>query len=387
MSPRILFVDHAGVLGGGELSLLDVARHFRASSRAVLFEDGPFREALEEAGVDTAVLAAPASLQTVSRDGGLWSDLAAGVGAVQTAWRLARDARSADVLYANSQKSMIVAALAGGLSGTPVVWHLRDLLTTDHFSALHCRIATVVANLGVDCVIANSAATRDAFIDAGGCADRCHVVHNAIRADAFSPVSTSERASIRREIGIGDVPLVGVFSRLAAWKGQHVLVDALTTLPGVHALLVGEALFEGDVTYAATLRQRVHELGLDDRVHFLGFRRDVPRLMQAVDVVAHTSVAPEPFGRVVVEGMLAERPVVATRAGGVVEIVDHERTGLIVPPNDADALAHALEHLLSSPDAAAALAHAGRRDALDRFSLDRLCMQVDAHVRRVVDAS
>jgi glycosyltransferase involved in cell wall biosynthesis len=292
-----------------------------------------------------------------------------------------------DVLYANSQKAMIVAALAGWTSNTPVIWHLRDLLTDDHFSSFHRWVAITAANLGVACVIANSEATRSAFIDAGGARHRCHVVHNAISAKAFTPMPNIERHQLRRDLGIGDVPLVGVFSRLADWKGQHVLVDALTELPNVHVLFVGEALFESDVGYASTLRNRVCSLGLDDRVHFTGFRHDVPRLMQAVDVVAHTSVAPEPFGRVVVEGMLSERPVVATRAGGVPEIIEHEYSGLLIPPNDAPALAVALRRLFSNPTFAQDMARNGRNEAIRRFSSDRLFSQVASHLSHVAHIS
>jgi glycosyltransferase involved in cell wall biosynthesis len=375
-SPRILFVDHTGVLGGGELSLLDIAHHFRDTARVVLFEDGPFCRALEARGVTVTVLPAPRSLLGVSRGGGWLADLVAAGGAVQMARKLAREAQPADVIYANSQKSMIVAVLAGWLSGTPVIWHLRDLLTSDHFSTLHRLAAVTAANLGVSRVIANSRATRDAFVAAGGRADRCTVVHNAISTEAFVPQTSGERSRLRRELGLGDGPIVGAFSRLAPWKGQHVLIDALPDLPGVEAVLVGEALFEEDREYGAALRNRAVAMGVEDRVRFLGFRSDVPQLMQAVDVVVHTSVAPEPFGRVVVEGMLAERPLVATDAGGVVEILDSGRTGLVVPPDDPNALAAALRHLLDHPDEARARASAGRQEALRRFSLDRLLSEI-----------
>ncbi len=89
----------------------------------------------------------------------------------------------------------------------------------------------------------------------------------------------------------------------------------------------------------------VESEGLANRAHFLGFRDDVPALMKGVDIVAHTSIAPEPFGRVVVEGMLAGKPVIAARDGGVTEIIDDGRDGLLVPSGDANALAAAIRQL------------------------------------------
>jgi glycosyltransferase involved in cell wall biosynthesis len=107
-------------------------------------------------------------------------------------------------------------------------------------------------------------------------------------------------------------------------------------------------------------------------VHFLGFRDDVPRLMTFVDLVLHTSVAPEPFGRVIVEAMLAGTPVLATRAGGPVEIVQEPDTGVLVPPGDPEALATAVQDVLSSPNRARAMAQAAQAYARRRFSVEQM---------------
>jgi glycosyltransferase involved in cell wall biosynthesis len=104
-------------------------------------------------------------------------------------------------------------------------------------------------------------------------------------------------------------------------------------------------------------------------VHFLGFRTDVPVLMRAVDVLVHTSTAPEPFGRVIAEGMLAERAVIATAGGGASEIVRAGVTAWQVAPNDPAALAAAIRDVLASPARAREIAAAGRKDALARFTL------------------
>lgn len=138
--------------------------------------------------------------------------------------------------------------------------------------------------------------------------------------------------------------LVGLFGRLTPWKGQRVLMEAVARMPGATMVLVGAPLF-GEHTYEAALRARAAEPDLAGRVHFLGFRADVAELMHCMDVVVHASVWAEPFGRVVVEGMLAARPVVATAAGGVKEIVDDGETGILVSPDDAPALASALNRL------------------------------------------
>ena len=106
---------------------------------------------------------------------------------------------------------------------------------------------------------------------------------------------------------------------------------------------------------------------MNERVHFLGFQRDVAACMKAVDIVAHTSITPEPFGRVIVEGMLARSPVVAARAGGVVEIVEHDGNGLLFEPGDAHGLAEALAALKADRARREWLVASGHVTALRRF--------------------
>jgi glycosyltransferase involved in cell wall biosynthesis len=207
-------------------------------------------------------------------------------------------------------------------------------------------------------------------------------VYNGIDPSPFEAVTAAEVTGLRRDLGLEGVPVVGAFGRVTPWKGQHVLLEALPHLSDVHALLVGEALPE-DQAYAKNLRQQSKDLGVEDRVHFAGFRRDIPQLMRLSDLVVHTSVAPEPFGRVIVEGMLAGSTVVATRGGGVLEIVDDGINGVLVPPGDAKALAEVLGGLLVDPDKAQALARAGHATALQRFSLQAMLEGVAQQLREV----
>jgi len=387
VKPRILFVDQAGVLGGAELSLLDIASHFADTSQVVLFADGPFRERLERRGVPVRVCAAPAVVSGVSRAGKLTQDIKAAAGVIGLARRVARLAGDYDVIYANTQKAFIVSAVAGKFARRPVIWHLRDVLDQrSEFSRLHRVAAIRLANYFCARVIANSQATAAALVACGGRQDRVRVVLNGIDPTPFQRLAKEEIDALRGQLGVAGVPTVGVFSRLAPWKGQHVLLEALSQLPGAHALLVGEALF-GEQDYANTLRELAVKLGIADRVHFLGFRQDIPQLMSLVDVVAHTSVTPEPFGRVLVEGMLARRPVVAARAGGVLEIVEDGVTGLLVAPGDARGLASVLRDLFADPNKARALAEAGYATAIQRFSVEALLRGVTEQVSEVLALS
>lgn len=368
MRSKVLFLDHVGALGGAELALMDVARSYRDTSTFLLFADGPFRERLTNVGIKVEVIEGGDSLHAVRRETG-WPGFSAAAQVMSLAWRTARLARRHDFLHANSQKAFVIACLAGILARKPVVWDLNDLLLPAHFSRSNIKLDVWLANWFAVRVIANSQASARALIAQGGRGDKVRVVYNGIDGAPFKAISDAEAADARQELGLVGQPLVGVFGRLAEWKGQHIAIEALSNLPGVHLLLVGDALF-GEQAYAERLTAQVAQMGLSDRVHFLGFRSDIPRLMRAVDIVLHTSTDPEPFGRVIVEGMLANRPVIATRAGGVEEIIDHDRTGLLTEPGNPTELAEAIRGLLADPNRSAALARTGRDDAERRFTVE-----------------
>lgn len=382
MSARVLALDHVGVLGGAELSMLDIVSGLGDDVTVRLFEDGPFREALERRRVEVQVLPMGA-LTFVKKE-----SVAPSPRAILAAWRMAgvvaREGASTRVLYANSQKAFIVAALAGRRGGHPVVWHLRDLLGAPHFSALNTRAAVMLANWGATRVITNSQATADAFIAAGGRHRLVAVVHNGVDAAAFDAVPDDTVRALRAQLAPGAGYVLAAFGRLHAWKGQQVVLDALAQLPDdCHLWVVGAALF-GEQAFEASLRAQAQRLGVASRVRFLGFREDIAALMRAADVIVHASTFPEPFGRVVVEGMLARRPVVATAAGGIVEIIADGATGLLVPPGDAGALAHAVVTLRADPVRAAAIAQAGSARARSAFGVESMVRGVRAVLDEVM---
>lgn len=343
----VLFVDQTAQLGGGELSLLDLAKGWRGQRRVVLFEGGVFEEKLRAEGVDVVVVHAQ-GIHGYRRSDALWMQLKTAPAVAKLIRAVAAQARRFDVVYANSQKAFVIGAIAARIAGRPCIWHLRDMLTADHFSKSTRRMAVFLANQLASGVIANSRATADAFVDAGGNPDKVKVVYNGFDISRFATDRSGEVASFKEKFSIGNGPVVSVFGRLARWKGQHVAIRALANVPNAQLLLVGAALFD-EADYERELRSLVAELGLETRVRFCGFIDDVPLALAASDCVLHTSVAPEPFGRVIVEAMLAGKPVVASAAGGVRELVEDQVNGLLFPPGESDALAVAVQSLVKDP--------------------------------------
>jgi glycosyltransferase involved in cell wall biosynthesis len=370
---NISYIDQTGQLGGGELSLLDWLRVSPQDARVILFEDGPFRSLLEELGIPVEVLPL-AGLKEVRRESGSLKLVSTLPALLSLRKRLADRALQADVLYANSQKAFFLAAFARR-PGQPLVWHLRDILTGDHFSPILRRLAVTVGNRCATAIIVNSKATADAFVAAGGSAEKIREVPDGVSARPFDEVDPDTVVRLRQEICPPGKVMVGVFGRLAEWKGQHILLEAAVNLMDVHICVVGDALF-GEQLYAKTLQERASRPDLANRVTFLGFRRDIPALMKCMDIIAHTSTEAEPLGRVILEGMLARRPVIATRAGGAAEIVTDKKNGILVTPGSITELFSAIELLCNDKELSAKLASAGRLHAESAFSMEIMADRV-----------
>lgn len=378
-TPRVMFVNHTSKIAGAELVLLDLVQAWQRAS-AFLFEDGPLNGAMGRLGLHVITSRWGKGLAGIRRDGSLWkaAPLACRLAAIVT--EIGYAARRHDVVYANSQKAFVLAALASAVARRPLVWHLHDIIDGTHFAAGQRRLQVALANRLAARVIVPSQAAAAAFAAAGGRRDIVEVVPNGV---SMAP-DDIPRVQIRQELALADAALVGVFSRLAPWKGQHVVLRAIAWLPHVHCLIAGDALF-GEMEYAADLRRLAAELGVADRVHFLGHRSDVARLMRAVDVMVHPSVHPEPFGRTLVEAMLAKVPVIATATGAASDILDAGAAGTLVPPNDAEALARAIARVLADPAALKGqIDHAAAR-ATTHYGVGRMSQSVSDLIRRVAD--
>jgi glycosyltransferase involved in cell wall biosynthesis len=378
---KILFLDQSGKLGGAELSLTDLAKPYRNHCLVGLFADGTFRELLEHQQIPVQVLTTEPI--RVKKDSGIFQSLDSMSSMLPLIFKVSQIARDYELIYANTQKALVVGAFASLFSHRPLVYHLHDILSPEHFSLTNRRIAVTLANRLASLVITNSQATQTAFIAAGGRSELTKVVYNGFEPNSYKTQANAPH-HFRKKLGLDGQFIVGHFSRLSPWKGQHILLEALTQCPPeMSAILVGDALF-GEQQYVQHLHQQVAELKLKERVQFLGFRSDIVPLMKACDLIAHTSTVPEPFGRVIVEAMLCERPIVAAAAGGVIELIEAEKTGWLFSPNNSQQLAQIITTCRNQPERAATMAHQARIQASQRFNLNTVNQQIAQLLNRVI---
>jgi glycosyltransferase involved in cell wall biosynthesis len=320
---------------------------------------GPFVDALRAEGVAVTVVRVPGPAARYGRD---WN-AAAAAGALVPVWaRLARHLRGrAGVVHANDHRGVLLAGPAARIAGVPLVWHV-------HY-AQRARALTLIGRGLAARVLACSAAVAR---DTPGLGDAT-VVPNALHERFLAP--RAPRPADRT----GD-PLIVTAGRIHPDKGLDVLIDALARarreVPGLRLLVVGDEP-AGGAGYRARLTAQAARLGVDGAVGWAGWVERPEELWDGAAAYVQAS-RHEPFGIAVAEAMAWGLPVVVTGAGGLPEVVDDGRTGLVVPPGDPAALAAALVRLLSDDALARRLAAAGRATATARFTPDRMARRVAA---------
>jgi glycosyltransferase involved in cell wall biosynthesis len=378
---KILFLDQSGKPGGAELCLIDIAKPYRDSSLVGLFADGNFKSLLQQNHIPVEVLTNQ-PIQ-VRKESSLLKGLGSLGQLVPLIIKVAKKAREYDLIYANTQKALVIGAIASFFARRPLVYHLHDILSTEHFSQTNLRIAVTLANRFASLVIANSQASQTAFVQAGGRPEITTVVYNGFEPKIYQTCEPDVK-QLQHKLEIEGQFVVGHFSRLAPWKGQHILIDALAKCPpNVTAILVGDALF-GEQDYVQKLHQQIAALGLEKRIKFLGFRSDIPQLMAACNLVVHTSTAPEPFGRVIVEAMLCGKPVIAAKAGGAIELVEHGINGFLVTPGEPQELAQVINTCYQEIEQTKIIANHARITASQRFDVTAINQQIAQLLKSLV---
>lgn len=220
---------------------------------------------------------------------------------------------------------------------------------------------------GVDRYVAISRAIRDVMVRDGIASERIEVVHSGVTPP---PSATLTRDDICQQLGLPtSVTLLGNVAHLANHKGQVFLVEAMARLvsefPELHLVIAGEG------EERPTLEAKIRELNLAKNVHLVGFQQDVASYLHAFDLFSMPSIM-EGLCTSLLDALHCSLPVVASRTGGIPEIIRHESTGLLAAPGDSQELAAQLERLLRNRDWARELATEGKRVAESEFSVDQM---------------
>lgn len=377
---RILYVQRPSG-GGSSLCLYELVRGLdRALYEPVILflKDNEYRESFEALGVEMLSLgnAHPrgryknSSLSIVATIKKTHALIARDIPlAIQIA-RIIKT-RNIDLVHQNLgfERAAIIAAR---ITGKPQVCHFRHLGKVPRSVKWMSR--------WVDVAIYISRAVADFYNSEGIRVGQKRTIYVPIDIKTFSQAGDTD--ALREEFAIrSDERIVTNVGRITPWKGQDYFLRAMEDVckdyPNTRVLIVGSpGSSHNDQAYCNELRAIVNDSDLRNSVIFTGVRSDVAGIMAMSDIVVHSASNPEPFGRVIAEAMAAGTPVIATRAGGAVEIIDDGLTGLLVPPRSSAAMADAIRKLLGSSQLATNVSERAQKVAAERYSIEQHVSQV-----------
>lgn len=337
------------------------------STRVMTPDDGPFPARLREAGVDVQIVPAPRLWRRYGRqlEGRLRYPALAllPIYWARLAWTIRR--WRPEIVHCNDQRGVLIAGLPARVSGARLVWHIHG----GYEHPLVTRFGAWLANR----VLVVSRATRSELPALERFADKVEVVHNGLPP----PPAASERGDVPADFEARD-PVLVTGARINPDKGLDVLIRATARLrqryPNVGAFVAGHVQ-SGSEPHMRGLTALRRQLGVEREVCFLGALAEPLAAWAAADVYVQPSRV-EPFGLGVVEAMALGVPVVATRTGGLTEVVEDGVSGLLVEPDDDQALADAIAQIVDDAELAKSLAAAGLERARAKFSDDAMLARI-----------
>jgi len=366
---KICYPFNGNSLGGSHLSTLLLATNLDPAAFQPLIlvhRDGPLTDYLREHNIPFRRV--PKSWILEYRAGTLLRDC---LRVLPATWAMTRFLKeeNVDIVHTNDNRISTTWAPAARLAGCRLVWHQRTRPMLSRRMRFFAGLADHIVCISRYC----SEAFRSPTFDR-----RLSVVHNPFALPSDLPERPDARAKLQAELGVPpETRLVAFVANILPHKRPLVFVEAAKLLSEASAEPIAFVLFgKAEGALYQQMRERIAELGLEARFHFLGFRDPIEPWIRACDLLLSPSVE-EGFGRTLVEAMQTGTPVVAAASGGYREIVRDGVNGLLVTPDDAPAFAQAASRLLSDADLAATLTRAAAADVTER-------LDVASHVRQIM---
>ncbi len=292
-----------------------------------------------------------------------------------------------DILHIHSNKAALVGRIAAKLSGVRhIIVTVHNFLIYQEKGPVMRRLASLVERTltRFTCrIITVSDELKRSLVDIEGIPDsKVITIHNGIDLDEWKDVVIDK--DFRKKKGVSDdALLIGTVGRFVPFKAQDVLIDATQSLvkehPNLRVIIAGKGPLEQE------LKSQVNELGLTNIIIFPGYVDDIKSMIKALDIFILPS-RKEPFGIVLLEAMAAETPIVGVAAGGVPEIIEDRRNGLLAPPDSYKDLADRIRELAKDPDLGKQMAKQALQDLQTKFSIKQMVRQVEKTYSKCLDS-
>jgi glycosyltransferase involved in cell wall biosynthesis len=378
---KIAILDHSPDIGGAETSIVTLGKHIDRSQfsiTVILPSEGSFSRELDKIGIYAKVIYLPIGLLRLKR-GDVFPSLVfilAYLFYIQfflmKLFIYLRKNRF-DLVMTNTVKAHIYGSIVASLCRIPVIWRFHDILSPTDFSPFLIRIIILFGRWFPKRILAVSKVTKEYLARNGLKDDKIEIIFNGIDSELFEIKDVSK--DIRRELKIeGKTKLIGCIGRIIPEKGQK---SFLLSIPGVikkypeaFSLIIGD-VFLKEEAYKEELLEIIKKNGLEERIKFMGFRKDIGDVIRSLDLVIFPSVAQEAFPLSVLEAMALGKPVIASNIGGVSEIIEDGITGMLIEPNHPEQITDRILHLLSNQEIYSSIAQKAKEVVTERFSLQK----------------
>jgi glycosyltransferase involved in cell wall biosynthesis len=382
---KILYLDEIGRIDGAEVVLYNLVTNMdkdRFEPLVVCGSEGNLVEKLRSENIQVCVLKMKETSKLTFSICGvkIFNPISAVVNAIYgiiygLQFYLFLRKNTVDIVYTNTLLSNLFGSIPAKLTGKKLIWHEHNIQPP----GFRRKFINVMARLFPDRIIAISNAVRSIYSSIPD-GPKIKIINNGIDLTKFH--TTKHEQGLRDELNIpSDFQVVAITAVLRPWKGQKYFLlaakEILRNYKKVKFLIVGDEVFSKDSGYKDSLKNLTSELGIERDVIFTGFRTDIPRILSEIDILVSTSILPEPFSLIILEAMASGKPVVATRTGGVPEVVEDKLTAILVDPENSEQLSTAILRLLEDTEAAQEMGRAGRKRAEELFSIQRFIGDVE----------
>lgn len=353
---NILYIDHYSYIYGSENSLLELLANLGRNKffpLVTLPGPGPLVKKVSALGIKCEIVPLkPLKLRNP-------------IPYLSTVISLIKLIRRYDIelIHANVDIATQYALPAAKIMKIPIVSFTRNFLTPRGFGRMFLNYS--------DVLVANSKAVMESYLPPRNKKQKRFVIYNAVDCDTLFPFGDNNKFRLKWGIP-ADTFLISVIGRITPAKGQHILLNAMeqlrTKVPAFHIVIVGDTKIEKHDWYFDQLKKLSKSIGLKEHVTFTGHLENIIPLLNAIDLLVLPTFK-EPFGRVLIEAMAMKKPVIATSAGGPLEIVKDGNSGLLVPPKDSGALAKAILRIVGDKEYAGLLGRNGQKRVHNLFSI------------------
>lgn len=278
----------------------------------------------------------------------------------------------------NMLGGQLAGIIAGKLLRAPIVAHLRDFEEVHWITKFYAKM--------IDHHIAISSAIKKNLIELGVGEDRISIVWDAVDLEEFDS-NIAYQYLLEEFNGKKGEKTFGIFGRIIEWKGiREFILSAdyvFKEVSNAKAFIVGDSS-DGDKDYYHSMITLVRDFGIDDKIVFTGFREDVPALMNMMEVVVHASIQPEPFGMVLIEAMALGKPVVATKAGGPLDIINNGESGFLVNIGDYVGMGKKITMLLKNPALSKEIGNNAKERAMNHFCKEKNANSIEDIYRKIL---